>query len=171
MRRSFAQAMTVGSTDVATLPSAVNSTLSDHATHALKAAPTEGFRIVAHSLGTLAGPAVTSIEPGRVNGFVSVAGIVPGPWRSFISAMPFPNRLVLSVVLRGRRNPGERERQPAPAHDAGPPHSRHGLLPVIWVVSGAVRPNITEFSPSLKDLARTGCSRRRCGHRLVAGTR
>lgn len=92
--------MTVGSTDVATLPSAVNSTLSDHATHALKAAPTEGFRIVAHSLGTLAGPAVTSIEPGRVNGFVSVAGIVPGPWRSFISAMPFPNRLVLSVVLR-----------------------------------------------------------------------
>lgn len=88
-------------TVVAARPDANNDPgLAEYATCALADAPWPEFTIVAHSLGAAVGVAITSIAPHRVRGLLVVCGVVPAPGTSFISSMPFPNRLVLSLAMR-----------------------------------------------------------------------
>lgn len=83
------------------------SNLAGYAEQALADAPEGPFTIVAHSLGAVVGLKVLELEPERVERFLSIAGVVPLPGGSFVSAMPFPNRLVLDLVMRfaGTRPP------------------------------------------------------------------
>ena len=73
----------------------------------MAAVPPGPFTIVGHSAGAIVGLAIAAGAPERVTAFVAVAGVVPSTPGSFISAMPAPNRWVLSAVMRvaGTRPP------------------------------------------------------------------
>lgn len=93
---------------VASRPS--NPTASDldgYAQQALIDAPERPFMIVAHSLGAVVGLRMVELAPGRVDRFLAISGVVPPPGGSFVSAMPYPNRLILDLVMRfaGTRPP------------------------------------------------------------------
>ena len=92
---------------VASRPLGSEASLSSYVEQAIEAAPAERFTIVAHSLGAIVGLAVASAVPERVTGLVVIAGAVPSPPGSFLSAMPLPNRWVLSLMMRiaGTRPP------------------------------------------------------------------
>ena len=92
---------------VAKRPSGDDASLATYVEQAIAAAPAERFTIVAHSLGAIVGLAVASAVPDRVTALVAVAGVVPDPPGSFLSAMPIPNRWVLSIAMRiaGTRPP------------------------------------------------------------------
>lgn len=60
----------------------------------------ERFIIVGHSIGACVGLTVANKFTGRVKGFVAIGSIIPKPGRSFASALPFPQNLVMPVVLR-----------------------------------------------------------------------
>lgn len=91
---------------VASRPSG-DASLLDYARSALDSAPWQQFVIVAHSSGGVIATALTGLAPQRVGGFLGVAAVVPPPGASFITSMPFPNRLILSAVMRiaGTRPP------------------------------------------------------------------
>ncbi|MFV0434557.1 MAG: alpha/beta fold hydrolase [Leucobacter sp.] len=74
---------------------------------AIDAMPTERIVIVAHSAGGVVGAEISRLAPERVAGFLGVCAIVPQPGGSFLTAMPIPNRLMLSVAMRlaGTRPP------------------------------------------------------------------
>ncbi|WP_250031152.1 alpha/beta fold hydrolase [Paractinoplanes maris] len=81
--------------------------LRDFADAALGSAPTGRFAIVAHSIGGVIGAEIAGLVPERVTAFLGVSAVVPRPGASFLSAMPIPNRWVLSAVMRvaGNRPP------------------------------------------------------------------
>ncbi len=94
-------------------PSGPDLILAAYVEHALASAPAEKFTVVGHSLGAVVGLAVASTAADRINGFVAVAGVVPSPPGSFLSAMPLPNRWMLSLGIRiaGTRPPDKMIRQ------------------------------------------------------------
>ncbi|WP_017587904.1 alpha/beta fold hydrolase [Nocardiopsis ganjiahuensis] len=81
--------------------------LADHAAAALASAPWDRFAVVAHSAGGVVGAELARLAPERVSALLGVSAVVPGPEGSFVSSMPFPNRLLLSLVMRiaGTRPP------------------------------------------------------------------
>lgn len=80
-----------------------------YAEAAVAAAPTGPFAIVAHSSGGVVGTRVARLVPERVSGFLAIAAVIPPPGGSFISAMPAPNRWLLSAAIRlaGTRPPAK----------------------------------------------------------------
>lgn len=88
-------------------PPGAEASLGDHATAALGATGTERFVIVAHSAGGTVAAKILELQPERVAGLLGVSCVVPGPGASFIGSMPFPNRVVLGLVMRvlGTRPP------------------------------------------------------------------
>lgn len=92
---------------VAPRPSAPGASLDEYARAALEAAPGERFVVVAHSSGGVVAARMLGIAPERVRGLVALAAVLPRPGQSFVRAMPFPRRLVLSAVMRiaGTRPP------------------------------------------------------------------
>lgn len=82
--------------------------LSAYVDRALEAAQGwESFHVVAHSIGGVVGCGIVARAPERVAGFVGVSAIIPAADQSFVGALPFPQRLVLSLVMRvaGTRPP------------------------------------------------------------------
>lgn len=75
-------------------------TVSHYAQAALEAAPSGPLTLVAHSSGGLVATELAAIAPARVVGLLAIAAIISVPSRSFTRSLPFPQRLVLPVVLR-----------------------------------------------------------------------
>src|SRR5687768_782997 len=81
-------------------PPGEHASLADHAKAALDAAETDRFVIVAHSAGGMVAAEILGQQPGRVAGLLGVSCVVPAPGASFVGSMPFPNRVVLGLVMR-----------------------------------------------------------------------
>jgi pimeloyl-ACP methyl ester carboxylesterase len=81
--------------------------LRDYAETAIGSAPIGRFAVVAHSSGGLIGAEIAQIAAERVSAFLAVTAMIPKPGGSFLSAIPAPNRWVLSAVMRyaGTRPP------------------------------------------------------------------
>lgn len=94
-------------TRVAARPENGQARLRDYAQAAIDSAPAGRFAIVAHSAGGVIGSEVARLAPGRVSAFLAISAVIPRPGESFISALPAPNRWVLSAVMRlaGTRPP------------------------------------------------------------------
>lgn len=82
-------------------------TVVDYARAALEAAPQGKFTIVAHSAGGVVASELVRLAAGRVAGLVAIAAVIPAAGASFASSLPFPNRLILPVIMRlaGTRPP------------------------------------------------------------------
>jgi pimeloyl-ACP methyl ester carboxylesterase len=65
------------------------------------------FVLVAHSLGGIPALRVAAAMPQRVAGFAAVGAVIPPPGGSFLSHLPWPQRVIMSLVLRkiGTRPP------------------------------------------------------------------
>jgi pimeloyl-ACP methyl ester carboxylesterase len=84
--------------------------LTDYAAAAVDAANGwDSFGIVAHSLGGVVGSEVVAQTPDRVVGFLGVAAVIPATGGSFLGALPFPQRHVVSLIMRlsGTRPPAK----------------------------------------------------------------
>lgn len=97
----------VRETRVASRPEGTTVRLDDYVEAALASAPEGEFAIVAHSAGGVIGAEIARLAPARVIAFLGVSAVIPPAGGSFISAMPVPNRWVLSTVMRfaGTRPP------------------------------------------------------------------
>lgn len=60
----------------------------------------EKFVIAAHSLGGILALPIADEMPDRLVGFVAIGAAIPKRSRSFVSVLPFAQRIVLSVILR-----------------------------------------------------------------------
>lgn len=56
--------------------------------------------IVAHSLGGALGLRLAAELSGQVAGFVAIGAAIPQNGGSFVSALPFPKRLLLSAIMK-----------------------------------------------------------------------
>lgn len=93
-------------TSVAAYPG--TGSLRDYAGKVLADAP-ERFIVVAHSIGGVIGTQLVAQAPDRVQGFLGVAASIPKPGQSFLGALPFPDKLIVSTVMRlaGTRPPAK----------------------------------------------------------------
>jgi pimeloyl-ACP methyl ester carboxylesterase len=57
------------------------------------------FIIVAHSIGACVGLKVAEHFKNRVSGFVAIGSVIPKSGQSFASSMPFPQSIVLPIIL------------------------------------------------------------------------
>lgn len=91
---------------VAPRPS-TGSTVTDYAQTALDDAPSGPLTLIAHSSGGLVANELAAMAPHRVVAVLAIAAVIPLPNRSFTASLPFPQRLVLPVLLRlmGTRPP------------------------------------------------------------------
>lgn len=85
----------------------IGSSMSDYAQAALDAAPSGPLTLIAHSSGGLVATELATQVPQRVRALLAIAAIIPLPAHSFTASLPFPQRLVLPVLLRilGTRPP------------------------------------------------------------------
>lgn len=60
----------------------------------------ENVVIVAHSLGGVIGLRVAQELKDRVKGFVAVSAAIPQRGGSFVSALPFPQKLIMPLIIR-----------------------------------------------------------------------
>lgn len=94
-------------TRVSPRPRGAAATLGDYAEAAIGSASTAQFTVVAHSAGGVVGAEIARIAPEQVVSFSSISAIIPPVGGSFITAMPAPNRWILSAAMRvaGTRPP------------------------------------------------------------------
>lgn len=99
--------LTARPTQVAPRPHGAGVSLADHAVAALESAVSDRFVLVAHSAGGMVAAKLLELQPERVAGWLGVTCVVPRPGSSFVGSMPFPNRIVLDLVMRvlGTRPP------------------------------------------------------------------
>jgi pimeloyl-ACP methyl ester carboxylesterase len=77
--------------------------LADYVTHMKKQVDDWGSRkfvIVAHSLGGVLALRLASELSDRLAGFVAVGAAIPKRGSSFLSVLPFPKRILMSVILK-----------------------------------------------------------------------
>ncbi|MBK6264895.1 alpha/beta hydrolase [Marivirga sp. S37H4] len=60
----------------------------------------ESFVIVAHSVGGCVGLKVAEHFGKRVIGFVGISSVIPSDGNSFISCLPFPQKVIMPVILK-----------------------------------------------------------------------
>lgn len=91
---------------VAARPSAP-ARLSDYVDAALTSAPDGPFTIVAHSVGGVVAVELLRRGPERVAGLLCVSAVVPPRDRSYLGALPVPQRWLVRAVMRvaGTRPP------------------------------------------------------------------
>lgn len=65
------------------------------------------FTVVAHSAGGVVATVLMGRAPERVEGFVAVSASLPAAGQSFFSALPFPQNVILPLIVRmaGTRPP------------------------------------------------------------------
>ncbi|MGG4105843.1 alpha/beta hydrolase [Paenibacillus lautus] len=85
--------------------------LEDYVNHMAEQVRTWGtnkFVIVAHSLGGVLAIELASRFTGRVAGFVAIGAAIPKRGGSFVSALPFPLRVIMPIILKtaGTKPPG-----------------------------------------------------------------
>nr|WP_176884124.1 alpha/beta hydrolase [Nocardioides sp. YR527] len=92
---------------VAPRPATGSGTVTDYARAALDAAPEGPFGVVAHSAGGVVATELARLAAGRVAAVLGVAAVIPASGASFASSLPFPNKIVLPLILRvaGTRPP------------------------------------------------------------------
>ncbi|RRJ62776.1 alpha/beta hydrolase [Paenibacillus oralis] len=77
--------------------------LEDYVTHMKKQVDEWGVRkfvIVAHSLGGVLALKLASELSDRLAGFIAVGAVIPKNGGSFLSVMPFPQKIIMSAILR-----------------------------------------------------------------------
>ncbi|MBW5448721.1 alpha/beta fold hydrolase [Cohnella sp. CFH 77786] len=77
--------------------------LEDYVVHMKKQVDewrTQRFVIVAHSLGGVLALRLASELNHRLAGFIAVGAAIPKNGGSFVSALPFPKRILMSAILR-----------------------------------------------------------------------
>ncbi len=78
--------------------------LTDYARHVVTqteaAAEVDNVVLIGHSIGTVVALEAAALLGDRVAGLLSIAGAVPPTGGSFFSAFPFPQRTILSTVVR-----------------------------------------------------------------------
>lgn len=94
-------------TEVGARPRSAEASLTEYAAAALDSAPWEQFAVVAHSSGGAVAAEMVALAPDRVTAVLAVSAVTPKPGRSFITSMPMPRRLVLSLAMKvaGTRPP------------------------------------------------------------------
>lgn len=92
---------------MAARPESGQARLEDYVCAALQSAPAGEFAIVAHSGGGVIGAEIARRVPERVAAFLALSAVIPPAGGSLISAMPAPNRWLLSAAMRfgGTRPP------------------------------------------------------------------
>jgi pimeloyl-ACP methyl ester carboxylesterase len=60
---------------------------------------TEHFIIVAHSIGACVGLKVANHFKNELKGFVAVGSVIPKTRNSFVSSLPFPQKLIMPIIL------------------------------------------------------------------------
>ena len=93
---------------VAARPARVGGTgLRGYAAAAIDSAPAGRFAVVAHSSGGVIGAEIARLAPERVSAFLAVTAVIPESAGSFLSAMPAPNRWMMTAVMQvaGTRPP------------------------------------------------------------------
>ncbi|MCC5931364.1 MAG: alpha/beta hydrolase [Cyclobacteriaceae bacterium] len=83
------------STDKVTFDDYVNA-----ATDQIKHWNKSHFIIVAHSIGACVGLKVASNFKNELKGFVAIGSVIPKSGNSFISSLPFPQKLIMPIILR-----------------------------------------------------------------------
>ncbi|HSW78320.1 MAG TPA: alpha/beta hydrolase [Candidatus Chromulinivoraceae bacterium] len=58
------------------------------------------YAIVAHSLGGVVGVELSRKLGGKMAGFVAVSATIPAPGESFASTLPFPQSVIMPIVLK-----------------------------------------------------------------------
>lgn len=71
-----------------------------HMNEQIKAWKVRKFIVVAHSLGGTLALKIAAAFPDRLVGFAAIGAVIPQRGGSFLSAVPFPKRLVLAALLR-----------------------------------------------------------------------
>ena len=95
-------------------PAPPGATLADHVDTALSAVDDwERVAVVAHSIGGVVAVELVARAPERVSALVAVAACIPAAGRSFLQSLPFPQRHVLSALMRlaGTRPPAREVRE------------------------------------------------------------
>lgn len=94
---------------VADYPRRPDTSLDDYAAQVLAEAPWPRFVVVAHSLGGVVATQMAGQAPERLAGLLAISAVIPPPGRSFLGAMPFPQRLVVGAAMRvmGTRPPAK----------------------------------------------------------------
>lgn len=79
----------------------------EHTVQTIEAWDVESVVLVAHSLSGVIAVAVAEKLGPKLAGFVAVSAIIPKDGGSFLSCLPFPQRLVMGVMMRlvGTRPP------------------------------------------------------------------
>lgn len=80
---------------------------ADHVIGQIDASDAGRVTLVGHSIGTVVALEAAHRLGDRVDGLLSVSGVVPAANGSFFSAFPFPQRLIVSTIVRlsGTRPP------------------------------------------------------------------
>ncbi|GAA1562084.1 hypothetical protein GCM10009789_14100 [Kribbella sancticallisti] len=60
----------------------------------------ERFTVVAHSIGGVIAGQLVAQAPDRVDGILAIAASIPQPGQSFLSALPFPQKLIVRAAVR-----------------------------------------------------------------------
>jgi pimeloyl-ACP methyl ester carboxylesterase len=60
----------------------------------------DNFIIVAHSIGALVGLKMANQFEDRLKGFIAISSVIPKNGNSFVSSLPFPNKLIMPLVLK-----------------------------------------------------------------------
>lgn len=77
--------------------------MEDYVTHMKKQVDEWGIRkfvIVAHSLGGVLALKLASELNDRLAGFIAVGAVIPKNGGSFLSVMPFPQKIIMPAILR-----------------------------------------------------------------------
>ncbi len=98
---------------VADRPAGADASLAAYADAALATADGwDRFVVVSHSVGGVVASELVARAPERVAGVMAVAASVPHEGRSFLDALPFPQRHLVGLVMRvaGTRPPAKQIR-------------------------------------------------------------
>ena len=69
------------------------------ATSEIKKWQNDNFIIVAHSIGACVGLKVAEHFKSELKGFVAMSSVIPKSGQSFVSSLPFPQKLLLPILL------------------------------------------------------------------------
>lgn len=88
-------------------PKEDGATLGDYAEAVRSQVRWPVFTLVAHSAGGVVATELISRGPKRVDGFLAISASLPAAGQSFFSALPFPQKAILPVIVKmsGTRPP------------------------------------------------------------------